>query len=141
MREKLVIMERSVSGAVRFPDMRLEVIAAVESLSDRLHQQTRWGRCEEGVNCYDDLTLNVHILYDDCMVLPEPQDAVPEILHLEEVPVFRDLESALGPMVRDLGDQPDDSYTSDPRWAGVVESAGRALAAMRRCDQGPDQWC
>jgi hypothetical protein len=128
-------MERTMSGGVRFLDMRLEVIAAVRSLSDQLHQQSRWGRVEEGVNYYDDLTLNVHTLYDDCGVLPEPQDAVPSVLFQEEVSVFQDLESVLGPMIRDLGDQPDDAYTSDPRWIGVMEMARRALFFMQQCDE------
>ena len=115
--------------------MRLEVIAAVRSLSDQVHQQTRWGRWEDGVDYYDDLTMNVHILYDDCMVLPRPQDAVPDVLHVEEIPVFLELERALGPMIGDLGEQPDEAYTSDRRWVSVVEAAGRALTVMRRCDE------
>jgi hypothetical protein len=128
------IVERKVSGVVRFPDMRREVIGAVQSLSDQQHQRARWGRYEEGVNFYEDLTLNLHILYDDCMVLPNPQDAVPDVLHEEEVPSFLVLEQALGPMIRDLGEQPDETYMTDGRWIEVVEAAGRALAVMRRCD-------
>lgn len=115
--------------------MRLEVISAVRSLSDRQHQEAQWGRYESGVNYYDDLTLNVHVLYDDCAVLPQPHNAVPDILYEEEVPAFLDLEHALGPMISDLGDQSDDIYMSDPRWAGVLDAAGRALAAMRRCEE------
>ncbi len=115
--------------------MRLEVISALRSLSDRPHQQSRWGRYAEGVNYYDDLTLNVHTLYDDCAVLPEPKDAVPEVLREEEVQVFRDLETTLGPMIRDLGEQRDDAYTSDSRWPGVIDSAVRALAVMQRYDE------
>ncbi|WP_162799152.1 hypothetical protein [Nocardioides sp. 616] len=126
-----------MSGMVTFPDMRLEVISALRSLSDRHHQQTRWGKVEEGVNFYDDLTLNVHTLYDDCMVLPEPQAAVPDVIHDSEVPVFLELGSVLGPMLQDLGDAPDGAYMSDPRWASVVDAAGAALAAMQQADEGP----
>ena len=126
-----------MSEAVTFPNMRLEVIAALRSLSDRLNQQTRWGRFEEGVDFYDDLSLNVHILYDDCMVLPEPETAVPDVIHESEVPAFLELGNALGPMLQDLGDAPDDAYMSDPRWASVVDAAGAALAAMRQADEGP----
>lgn len=121
-------------GSLKLPEMRLEVVAALESLSDRLRQE-RWGRVEEGVSYFDDLTLNVHILYDDCMVLPEPQSAVPDILHQEEIAVFIDLENALGPMIRELGDRPDAVYTSDDRWPGVMAAASRALAVMKRCDE------
>jgi hypothetical protein len=116
--------------------MRLEVIEAVRALSDPHHQRTRWGRYEEGVNYYDDLALNVHILYDDCMVLPEPQGAAPGVLHSQEVPVFRELDGALGPMLDDLRGEPDAVYMSDPRWSFVVETAARALTLMEQCDEG-----
>jgi hypothetical protein len=128
-------MERAVSHAVRFPDMRLQVIAALRSLSDPQHQQTRWGRVDEGVNYYDDLTMNVHTLYDDCLVLPDPQEAVPDVLHPEEIPIFLDLQRALGPMIQDLGDERDDAYMRDPRWPVVVDTAARALVAMQRLDE------
>jgi hypothetical protein len=117
--------------------MRLQVISALRSLSDRQHQQTRWGQVEDGVNYYDDLTLSVHTLYDDCMVLPEPQAAVPDVLRDEEAPALLELEHALGPMIQDLGDAPDAVYTSDPRWSAVVGAAGAALLVMQRLDEGP----
>ncbi|TDC32094.1 hypothetical protein E1261_09315 [Kribbella albertanoniae] len=128
-------MERAVSPVVRYPHMRLEVIAAMRSLSDRRHGEVQWGRVEEGVSYYDDLTLNVHTLYDDSMVLPEPSEAVPDVLHQEEVPAFRDLGRVLGPMLQDLGDRPDADYLSDPRWSDVVRAAQAALEVMRARDE------
>lgn len=124
-----------MTGSIKLPEMRLEVVAALESLSDPLRQE-RWGWVEEGVDYFDDLTLNVHILYDDCMVLPEPESAVPDILHLEEISAFIDLENALGLMIRELGERPDEAYTGDARWPGVMAAASRALAVMKRCDEG-----
>jgi hypothetical protein len=124
-----------MSATVRFPDMRLEVIAALRALSDPQHQETHWGRVVEGVNYYDDLTLNVHTLYDDCMVLPEPSKAVPDVLHQEEVAALHDLEQALGPMLQDLGDRPDADYLLDPRWLAVVHAARTALEVMRTRDE------
>lgn len=119
---------------VTFPEMRNEVIAALWSLSDPLHQETRWGHYEEGVDYYDDLTLNVNILYDDCQVLPAPETAVPDLLLDTDVPDLRELGNALGPMIRDLGDRPDEDYLADPRWQGVVDAARNALSAMRAAD-------
>lgn len=124
-----------MSPTVTFPDMRLQVIAALRSLGDSHHQNTRWGRVEEGVNYYDDLTLNVHTLYDDCMVLPEPSEAVPDVLHQEEVSALNDLEQALGPMLHDLGDRPDAHYLADPRWPAVVHAAKAALGVLQACDE------
>jgi hypothetical protein len=125
-----------VKDAITYPEMRLQVIEAVRALSDPHHQRTRWGHYEEGVDYYDDLSLNVHILYDDCTVLPDPDVAVPSVLHAQEVANFRELEAALGPMLDDLHGQPDDAYMSDPRWPVVVETAARALAVMEQCDEG-----
>ncbi len=128
-------MEPAVTSDITYPAMRLHVIDALRSLSDRQHQRTRWGRVEDGVNYYDDLSINIHVLYDDCMVLPDPKAAVPNVLHDEEVPCFLELEQALGPMIHDLRDAPDDTYTSDSRWAAVVETAGRALTFMQQLDE------
>lgn len=128
-------MEHPMKSAITFPEMRNEVIGALRSLSDLAHQQTRWGRVEEGVNYYDDLTLNVHILYDDCRVLPSPDGAVPDILHAAEIAAFRALDSALGPMIRELGDRPDEDYLADPRWPHVLGAAREALVVMEACDQ------
>lgn len=120
--------------SIKFPEMRLEVVAALESLSNRIRQE-HWGKVEDDVNHFDDLTLNVHILYDDCMVLPDPSSAVPEILHQEEVSALRDLENALGPMIRELRDLPDRAYINDSRWPTVMAAAAEALRIMRRCDE------
>lgn len=125
-----------MSGPIRFPEMRLQIISALRSLSDVQHQQARWGRVEDGVNYYDDLSLNVHVLYDDCAVLPEPGAAVGIAIHSEEVPAFAELELVLGPMLDDLGDAADEAFTNDPRWPAVVRAAGEALAVMKRTDEG-----
>ncbi|WP_186812713.1 hypothetical protein [Cellulomonas composti] len=37
---------------------------AIEALSDSRRQE-RWGRVEPGVNWFEDLTLDIHTLYDD----------------------------------------------------------------------------
>jgi hypothetical protein len=123
-----------MTDSITYPEMRLQVIEAVRALADPHHQRTRWGRYEEGVNYYDDLALNVHILYDDCMVLPEPHGAVPTVLHAQEVSIFSELEKALGPMLDELQGEADDVYMRDPRWSRVVETAARALAVMEQCD-------
>lgn len=42
------------------------------------------------------------------------------MLHKAGVSAFDDLERALGPMIRNLGGEPDGAYSSDPRWPSVV---------------------
>jgi len=115
--------------------MRHEVIAATRSLSDPAHQRTRWGKYDPDVNYYDDLSLCVHVLYDDCRVLPSPESAVPAVLYPDEVASFRELEAALGPLIVDLGDRPDADYLADPRWGLVVEAASKALRLMEASER------
>lgn len=122
-------------NTVEFPDMRQEVIAAVRSLSDPEHQQLHWGKYDPGVNYYDDFSLCVNVLYDDCQVLPNPESAVPAVLRPDEVSALRGLEMALGPLIAELGDRPDADYLAHPRWGTVVEAAGSALRMMEVSEQ------
>jgi len=120
--------------SVGFPAMRDEVIAALGSLADPQHQQLRWGVNEPGVNYYDDLTLNIHVLYDDSQVLPNPSAALGAVLHDEEVDAFLALHTALEPLLDELGDRPDRDYIADPRWPSVIAAARAALEAMRNSE-------
>lgn len=119
---------------VRYPEMRNEVISALRSLSYERHQGLVWGGCKAGVERCDDFNLVVHTLYDDCRVLPDPRASVPDILHREEVSAFLQLEESLGPLIDELGDEPDCVYVKDPRWSAVVQAARKALASMQQGD-------
>lgn len=123
-----------MTGSVEFPAMRAQVVSAVRALADRSYQDANWGHVEPGVNFYDDLTLNVHILYDDCAVLPDPAARLGVVLLPGDLDVLVHLHDALGPMLADLGNSPDDSYLADPRWDSVLEAAQAALAAMTSSD-------
>lgn len=123
-------------SAAQFPAMRDEVIASLRSLSDTTHQREQWGRYDPEISYYDDLSLNVHTLYDDCEVLPDPAAAVPAVLREGDVSAFEALEAVLGPLLEQLGDRPDADYMSHPQWPEVVRAASAALAAMRASDTG-----
>jgi len=124
-------VEQALNESVVFPALRRQVVAALESLSDPA-LQAKWGKVQDGVNYFDDLTVNVHVLYDDCMVLPEPQTAVPGILLSDEVNAMSALEEVLGSLIRELGDRPDGAYLTDPRWAGVMSAARAAFLALSK---------
>ncbi len=128
-------VDYSVDGAVRYPEMRMEVIGALQALSDPDYQRMCWGRVEEGVEYFDDLTLSVHILYDDCEVLPDPQSAVPELVYPAEVQSLLELHAAFWPMLQELGERPDADYLSDPRWPTVVRAAAAALVVFQSSDE------
>lgn len=126
-------MDRLTSG-VGFPHKRENVVAAVRALSDVEYQRPRWGRFEEGIQFYDDLALDIHVLYDDNDVLPDPRRAVPAVLHQSEVGPLTRLGAVLAPLLDAYGDSAEEVYLRDPRWPDVVAAAGAALAAMERAD-------
>jgi hypothetical protein len=124
--------------------MRGYIEDALESLSDLEYQRRCWHFDPNNPNFYDDLDLNVHILYDDWMVLPDPASCVGYALFPDEVEPFLALEQVFGPLLADLIQQnaPNEAYLEDPRWPSVVAAAGKALEAMRYNDNGkhPRTW-
>ena len=115
---------------VEFPYMRDQVITSVQSLADPSHQNVRWGGYEEGVNYYDDLTLNVHVFYDDCQVLPDPSRSVGAVLYEDEVEAPKGVHDVLGPMLDELQGSSDSYFLADPRWPEVPGAARAALDSM-----------
>ena len=129
--EELVELEQAVNE-LKFPSMREEVIEAVRALSDRAYQEREWGRSRDANRRYDDLDINVHILYDDTRVLPDPSAQVGIVLFAEDVPPLRALEEVLGPLIDELGDVPDREYLANPRWNSVLAVAARAADEMTK---------
>ena len=123
-------MEQALRGSIEFPWMRSQIIDTVRSLSDPMHQCTKWGRYDPIEHYYDDLDINIHILYDDTTVVPNPELSISSLLYESEVPALRALDTVLGPLIDDLGDAPDEIYLADPRWPSVIHAAANALAAM-----------
>jgi hypothetical protein len=64
---------------VKYPEMRREVINALIALADPEYQQRVWidGNYPRD-NFYDDLSLNINILYDT--VLPDPTPRIGAVL-------------------------------------------------------------
>jgi hypothetical protein len=114
---------------VQFPEMRLEVVEALQSLADP-QRQKKWGQVKDGINYYDDLTLNVNILYDDCQVLPDPSLSIGSILYPNERDVLHAVHEALNPLLNNLGNKPDGDYLADPQWPAVIMAAREALQTM-----------
>ena len=123
-------MEQDSRGPIKFPWMRSQIIDTVRSLSDPVHQRTKWGRYDPTEHYYDDLDINIHILYDDFTVLPNPEESIASLLHESEVLPLKALDVVLDPMIKDLGNAPDEVYLCDPRWPAVIQAAADASAAM-----------
>lgn len=114
---------------VEFPEMRREVMRALASLADLQFQERVW----LDPAAPEDFGMNVHILFDDCEVLPEPAARVGSVLvEGAELQALRELAERLEPLLDDLGDSCDDVYLTDTRWPDVVSRASLALAAMVR---------
>lgn len=117
---------------VRFPYMRGSVIDAVATLADPDYQQRVWiAHIRPDPAYFDDLDANIHVLYDDCRVLPDPEDTVGDVLIAgDEVTRLRALGTVLGRLIDKLGNVDDDKYLADPEWPAVVQAAREALPAM-----------
>ncbi|MEU4413946.1 SCO4402 family protein [Nocardia salmonicida] len=118
---------------VQYPEMRKSVIEALESFADPDYQRRVWiNRQFPQENFHDDLDVNVSILYDDCVVVPDPRSRIGSILiDGPEVDRLIELDQVLGPMIGRLGNAPDATHLGDSEWPLVVEAARAALAAMR----------
>jgi hypothetical protein len=118
---------------VRYPHMRREVLRTLASLADRDYQEQAWIRHEHSPPTYEDFRLHIHVLYDDCQVLPEPQKSVgPVLLPGDELVHLLELGRVLDALLDQYGESEDRVFMSDVRWDDVIRQAGLALAAMVR---------
>lgn len=131
----MVEVERALSVKVQYPEMRAQLVTSLRSLSDLEHQRTRWGKMSEDGAYYDDLDLNVHVLYDDTTVLPDPVESVGSIITADEVEALENLNSVLEPIIDELGDEPDAAYLAHPGWSAVVSAAATAVQVLERNDK------
>lgn len=122
-------MERGIGQPVRFPEMRLDVVGALRALADPVRQEQDWGVYNPDEGRYDDLTININILFD-CRVLPEPSFMIGAVVRASDVNSLEALGNALLPMINDLGDAPDEQYLADPRWNEVTRRAQAALETL-----------
>ncbi|MET8729522.1 hypothetical protein ABZV81_20420 [Streptomyces parvus] len=128
-------MEQAVTArkVVKLPEMRAEAIGAVQALASPEYQQRVWiDRTYPHPDYYDDLTLNVHILYDDTAVLASPEAALGYTLTSEqEVRAMKELAHALDAALEGVGaDAPDAEFLQSPLWPQVVAAAQAALTAL-----------
>lgn len=123
-------------ASIEFPAMRDEVLAALRSLASESHQREQWGRYSPDVQYYDDLSLNIHALYDDCAVLPDPRQALGTVLEESDIAPLAALEKLLGPLIDELGNRPDRDYLNHPTWPEIVQAARIALTAMESANAG-----
>jgi hypothetical protein len=126
-------LEPSMNHVVQFPQMRLNVMDTLADLADREYQERAWIHHDYQPHVFTDLNLGIHILYDDCVVLPNPEESIGSILLPgDEVDYLRELGKVLDVLIDRHGDSPDTVYMDDELWEDVLKWARLALAAMVR---------
>jgi hypothetical protein len=119
-------------NSIRYPGVRVQVLSAVEALADREYQERVWIRHElPHPKYYDELKLEVHILFDDTEVCTDPMSCVGEVIHPDEVEPLRELGVIFDALLTELGDVTDAEYLAHPRWAELVRLAGVAWTVMQ----------
>jgi hypothetical protein len=129
------VMEFTELSDVFFPDMRRNVVSAVRALADEAYQRRVWIDHEcPGDGYYDDFTMNLHILFDDTLVLEDPAATLGTVLKSgEEVDALAVLAEALDDLLSSEGSERTDAeYMASPLWGTVVRAAGAAYAVMTR---------
>jgi hypothetical protein len=129
-----------MSLVAKYPSMRWSVLDALACLADEEYQRERWtGNTLPRSDWFDDLTLNINILFDDCEVLPDPQKALGAVLVPgDDFERLRRLGAVLSRLIDRHGKEPDINYLNDPEWQEVIRLAGLALAAMVRARGLPE---
>lgn len=128
-------MEFSDLSQVSFPEMRRSVLSAVRALSDESYQRRVWiDRCYPQEGYYDDFSTNIHILFDDTLVLEDPASTLGTVLKCEEeVAAMVALASSVNDLLeREGGERVDAEYIASPLWGAVVRSASKAYDVMNR---------
>ena len=117
---------------VQFPQMREEVLEALEVLADADLQNQHWQNPRYPLPCRD-FDWVVRALYDT-PALPSPSLVVGTFLYADEEAPLLALDVVLDPMIAELQDVPDAEYMAHRDWPEVVRLAGVAAAVLRERD-------
>ena len=125
--------------SLRHPEVRRQILDALEAIADRDYQQRVWiKRRLPHDNFHDDLSTNIHILFDDTQVVSHADKQVGFSIYPEEIALLEDVGLRLGSLIDDLGDAEDSAYLAHPAWPEVVAAAGRAAQVIRNRDVSGD---
>jgi hypothetical protein len=119
--------QTAMNNNLKYPQMRANLCASLESLSDRDYQQRVWLRGEIEKS-QDDLTEVANILYDDLGLSESPHSCIGEfLLNADEADHLGKLPSLLDRIFETHGlDLTDAAYVALPEWQQVIECAQAA---------------
>lgn len=122
--------------SLRYPDMRANLHAFSQSLSDEAYQKKVWVDCERPAS-RDSFSDVVHFFYDDTTLAEHPDQWIGLILRdAAEVEAVRALTSAIDGIFAKLGtEETDEVYVHAPDWPQVVQSARELVTQLERPDE------
>jgi hypothetical protein len=118
--------------SIKFPDMRMNVLSNLHSLSNEQHQRRCWVR-HEAYDCFDEV---IHALFDDSGFDRGPNSSIGVLLFDErEADHIRAAMDLIDTLFAKYGKELSDAdYMSKPEWRGIVAGAKDALEVMKRND-------
>ncbi|MBT5109021.1 MAG: hypothetical protein HOM25_10085 [Rhodospirillaceae bacterium] len=119
---------------INLPNMRVQLIGCLESLSDLAYQKKCWvlDKCPVGVQ--DNFNLSVHFFFDDTSLSENPHLLVGVCLRNEnEAQAIQQVCQMIDKVFDEHGlDKSDEEYINCPEWGAVLNSASEALAIIRK---------
>jgi hypothetical protein len=121
---------------IKFPDIRLNVVAFTESLADEDYQKRVWvnGERPPSRDCFDDV---VHWLFDDTDLADDPEGCIGWYLFDHaEADAARAVVAALDVVLDEPGPpgRPDADDVNSPNWPSGVAAAKTLLHLMNTND-------
>ena len=112
---------------VKYPWMRAQLLATLNSLSDVTYQKDVWGKPNPIAKSYDDFDAAVSFLYDDAGLNNYAADAIGSILIDEsEAALIAELLTAIDKLFQEHGKNlSDKEYRETNEWAKIVEKANQ----------------
>ncbi len=126
----VTILKQTMTTALRYPDMRTDLVACANALADDVHQRTVW-LDQLPRRVWDNFNEVIHFLYDDTSLDQTPERYVGTILYgQDEVEAVRRLTISLDRLFERHGlKQTDAFYMASELWK-VVQGEARSLSAL-----------
>ncbi len=119
-------MQNLEVNVLKFPEMRVNLIAYVKSLSDEHYQKQYWGKFDpNNPNFYDDFDESIHYLYDTMGLDNEPESWLGLVFKSEsEVKLVRVLIANIESLFHNHGlSLTDKQYMETEEWQPILCSA------------------
>lgn len=128
-------MEKLEFSEIKFPDIRVNLIAYVNSLSDMQYQKQFWGKKDpENPEFYDDFDESIHFLYDSTDIASDPESWIGLALkNTTEANLISNLDKSLNELFEKHGtDLKDEEYMQMKEWEFITGNAETLYAELTK---------